>query len=114
LFTYVIQLESYFETLEHYLTSLTAWETTVFQKAPQGPLSPQSPTSSIGTCSLQLQQGTNCSYSCSGGRLFGSFSATVSAIATACQMSNTGQCFSQIQVKGVDLSTAKVAACTSF
>jgi hypothetical protein len=90
------------------------WETDVFQKPPQGPVNPASPTSSTATCNLQTQAGTNCAYRCAGNRLFGDFSSTVAAIASACQLSNTGQCPAQIVIKGLDVSTAKVAACTIF
>jgi hypothetical protein len=93
-------------------TLLLQWETTVFQKAPQGPLGSQSPTSTISSCSLQLQQGPNCSYSCYAAGAFGTYSATVSAITTACQATNTGQCPFQISVKGLNLSTTKVASCS--
>jgi hypothetical protein len=98
--------------LDKYVAALKAWETSLFQKAPQGPLNPASPTSTISSCSLQLQQGTNCSYNCYAAGAFGSYSATVSAIATACQATNTGQCPFQISVKGLNLSTTKVASCS--
>jgi YD repeat-containing protein len=107
-------LIKYINDLEAWAAALQAWEDGVFQKSPQGPLNPASPTSSTATCNLQTQAGTNCSYRCAGNRLFGSFASTVAAIDSTCQLSNTGQCPAQIVIKGLDVSTAKVAACTIF
>ena len=73
-----------------YKAAMDKFYISVFQIPPQGPLKPiGGPNSPLGTCNLQLQQGSTCSYSCVVPGPFKSFSDTLSDIGAKCNTTLT-------------------------
>ena len=94
--------------------ALLSWETSVLETPPQGPvktINGQKLPSELATCSCSKKH--LLVQLCVGGP-FRSYSNTVSAIGNACNVSNLSQCPTQIQINGLNIETAVVAACTVF